>query len=119
MRLISQDKEHDIPYESTELLIKDSNIYAFANGNENFVKMASYSTKEKSLKVLGELRYAYITSLIGLDSVESPKNEIIRRKSLDGTMIVHIELAYTGAGYFRFPTEEEITMKEEEDNAVD
>lgn len=63
MRIISQDKEFDLPYEETT-------IQAFGNGtvvafpltdleSNAFIVMAKYSTKEKAIKAMEMCREYY------------------------------------------------------------
>lgn len=63
MRIISQDKEFDLPYEETTLR-------AFANGeigafslidleSNDFIVTAKYSTKEKAIKAMEMCRQEY------------------------------------------------------------
>jgi len=58
MRLISQDKLKDIPYETTALYISgtptDVQIVAFADNDA--ITIGEYTSEEKALKVMSKLR---------------------------------------------------------------
>lgn len=67
MRIISQDKEFDLPYEQTT-------IQAFENGtvaafsltdleSAAFITMAEYSTKEKAIKAMKMCREKYLSRI--------------------------------------------------------
>lgn len=67
MRIISQDKEFDLPYEETT-------IQAFENGtvaafsltdfeSAAFITMAEYSTKEKAIKAMEMCREKYLSRM--------------------------------------------------------
>lgn len=58
MRIISQDGNVDIPYESAVLICEEGIVSAFANNGRIFC-MGSYSTPEKALAVMEELRKKY------------------------------------------------------------
>lgn len=63
MRIISQDKEFDLPYEETTLRAFDNGeIGAFSLNDlesNDFVVMAKYSTKEKAIKAMEMCRQEY------------------------------------------------------------
>lgn len=63
MRIISQDKEFDLPYEETTIQVfANGTIAAFSLtdlGNDDFITMAKYSTKEKSIKAMEMCRHEY------------------------------------------------------------
>lgn len=63
MRIISQDKEFDLPYEKTTLqAFANGTIAAFSLtdlGNDDFITMAKYSTKEKAIKAMEMCRQEY------------------------------------------------------------
>lgn len=100
MRIISQDKGSDLPYEETTLQV-------FANGtvaafslteldSDSFITMAKYSTEEKAIKAMEMCREKYLS-----------------RMELDGGYdIVH--KCYVQPNYwvlpkvFQFPADDEI-----------
>lgn len=63
MRIISQDKEFDLPYEETTIQVfGNGTIAAFSLtdlGNDDFITMAKYSTKEKAIKAMEMCREYY------------------------------------------------------------
>lgn len=103
MRIISQDKEFDLPYEETTLR-------AFANGeigafslidleSNGFIVMAKYSTKEKAIKAMEMCRKHYATA------------EYNRRIIPKGDTLVDMEIAkeLLASGFiFQFPADEEV-----------
>lgn len=100
MRIISQDKEFDLPYEETTIQVfANGTIAAFSLtdlGNDDFITMAKYSTKEKAIKAMEMCREKYLS-----------------RMELDGGYdIVHG--CYVQPNYwvlpkvFQFPKEEEV-----------
>lgn len=63
MRIISQDKEFDLPYEETTLRAFDNGeIGAFSLNDlesNDFIVMAKYSTQEKAIKAMEMCRQEY------------------------------------------------------------
>lgn len=63
MRIISQDKEFDLPYEETTIrALTNGTIAAFSLVNlesNAFIIMAEYSTKEKAIKAMEMCRHEY------------------------------------------------------------
>ena len=63
MRIISQDKEFDLPYEETTLQVfPNGTIAAFSLTDlesDAFITMAEYSTKEKAIKAMEMCRQEY------------------------------------------------------------
>lgn len=63
MRIISQDKEFDLPYEETTIqVLTNRTVAAFplADLESNaFIVMAKYSTKEKAIKAMEMCREQY------------------------------------------------------------
>ena len=63
MRLISQDRDYDIPYKQCVLLINPGNIHATLIGNpEKQMLMAVYSTQEKVQKAI-QMLHEYYTGM--------------------------------------------------------
>lgn len=100
MRIISQDKKFDLPYEETTL-------QSFANGtvaafsltdleNDAFITMAEYSTEEKAIKAMEMCREKYLS-----------------RMELDGGYDI-VNGCYVQPNYwvlpkvFQFPTDQEV-----------
>lgn len=100
MRIISQDKEFDLPYEETTIQVfGNGTIAAFSLtdlGNDDFITMAKYSTKEKAIKAMEMCREKYLS-----------------RMELDGGYDV-VNGCYAQPNYwvlpkvFQFPKEEEV-----------
>lgn len=63
MRIISQDKEFDLPYEEATIhAFSDGKVIAYSLndlGNNDFITMAEYSTKEKAIKAMEMCREYY------------------------------------------------------------
>ena len=63
MRIISQDKEFDLPYEEATIhAFSDVKVIAYSLndlGNNDFITMAEYSTKEKAIKAMEMCREYY------------------------------------------------------------
>ena len=63
MRIISQDKEFDLPYEETTIkAFNDGEVAAFALndlGGSDYILMAKYSTKEKAMEAMKMCREKY------------------------------------------------------------
>lgn len=100
MRIISQDKEFDLPYEETTLR-------AFANGeigafslidleSNGFIVMAKYSTKEKAIKAMEMCRVEYGKYY----SVSGGTNAFTGATIQPGV--------FTYPKVFQFPTDEEV-----------
>lgn len=101
MRLISQDRMCDCPYESSSVYIRDmgtehrlesgevlkesGRCTIQCNNNIASFKIAEYSTKEKALKVMEMLRQQYMRHLT--------------------TVLVDAKAEST---YFKFPTDESV-----------
>jgi len=59
MRIISQDKNHDIPYDTCFISVVGKNVQAtsiFDTYNEASIALARYSNKEKAFAVLQSIR---------------------------------------------------------------
>lgn len=60
MRLISQTRDIDVPYESSAIARADGLIVAYsANYDSNKIVMGMYSTEEKAKKVMKRLHNIY------------------------------------------------------------
>lgn len=100
MRIISQDKEFDLPYEETTLR-------AFTNGeigafslidleSNDFIVMAEYSTKEKAIKAMEMCRQEY-GKYYGVHGGVSPITGVVTQPGI-----------FTYPKVFQFPKEEEV-----------
>ena len=101
MRVISQDGTIDIPYDSVIIQRFGREIY-FLNKNligvEQLVSdmdIATYSTKEKAIKAMEELRYAYMCHSLAKMGQTQPDE-------------IDEKLAMGLSGVFHFPSEEEL-----------
>ena len=121
MRIISQDGEYDIPYESSVLRIEENVIWAFPTHADEYI-VARYSTEEKAEKAMQKLHEAYAPEPLFIHKDVSPveraaAGEISWKQALDemhtGIFVrpisnSSIEQVYTGNIVFRFPREDEI-----------
>lgn len=100
MRIISQDKEFDLPYEETTIRALDNGtVAAFPlTGLESdaFITMAKYSAGEKAIKAMEMCRHEY-------GKVFSFKGGVI---PITGVMTQSVLFTYPKV--FQFPKEEEI-----------
>lgn len=119
MRLISQDGMIDVPYEKCCISINyrsDTQIIAWCFGCEDLeiINMATYSTKDKCLKVMEMLRKAYVGLPIIMQNVEV-EDEVIEK--LKGTNVVlssitnqQSNIEYINNVYFQFPKDDEVDI---------
>lgn len=67
MRIISQDKEFDLPYEETTIqAFEDGTVAAFSLTDlesDASITMAEYSTKEKAIKAMEMCREKYLSRM--------------------------------------------------------
>lgn len=67
MRIISQDGEFDLPCEETTIRVfLDGKVIAYSLndlGNNDFITMAKYSTKEKAMKAMEMCREKYLSRM--------------------------------------------------------
>lgn len=100
MRIISQDKEFDLPYEETTIrALTNGTIAAFSLVNlesNAFIIMAEYSTKVKAIKAMEMCRHEY-------GKVFSFKGGVI---PITGVMTQSVLFTYPKL--FQFPKEEEV-----------
>lgn len=108
MRIISQDKEFDLPYgETTIQVFANGTIAAFSLTdleNNDFITMAKYSTKEKAIKAMEMCRHEY-------GKVFSFKGGVI---PITGVMTQSVLFTYPKI--FQFPKEEEIEDEQSASN---
>ena len=122
MRIISQDRKIDVPYEQVVIQQYKGKIY-FLNKNLTGVEsiddieIASYSTEEKAEKAMEMLRTAYagrfVTSADASDDFNEQLKELM--KGGFGTVIVkdtddsRVEFNNLN-GYFQFPKDEDVEV---------
>ena len=102
MRIISQDKEFDLPYEKTTLQVfTNGTVAAFSLtelDSDSFITMAKYSNEEKAIKAM-----------------EMCKERYLSRMELDGGYDI-VNGCYVQPNYwvlpkvFQFPTDEEVEI---------
>ena len=109
MRVISQDGEYDIPYESSVLRIEANVIWAFPTQADEYI-VAQYSTQEKAEKAMQKLHECHI----GIHAVEG-LDDTVDCSSLSQIGIYKInengDYAYklpVGERIFRFPHDDEL-----------
>ena len=113
MRIISQNKEHDLPYEHCAIWTKipENIIYATPIGEpDTLLQMARYTTAEKAEKAIQKLHECHI----GIHAVEG-LNDTVDCSSLSQIGIYKInengDYAYklpVGERIFRFPQDDEL-----------
>ena len=125
MRIISQNMEHDVPYEHCAIWTKmpESIIYATPIGEpDTLLQMAKYSTPEKAEKAMQKLHEAYAPEPLFIYKDVSPYeraaagemswaqalNEVNTNLIVRPIQNSSIEQVYTGNVVFRFPQEDEI-----------
>lgn len=119
MRLISQDGMVDVPYEKCCISIDyrcDTKIIAWFFGceDEEIANMATYSTKDKCLKVMEMLRKAYVGLPVIMQNVEV-EDEVIEKLKGNNVVLASIpneksNIDYINNGYFKFPADEEVEV---------
>lgn len=67
MRIISQDKNFDLPYEETTIQAFDNGTVAAFSladlGSTDFITFAKYSTEEKAIKAMEMCREKYLSRM--------------------------------------------------------
>lgn len=103
MRIISQDKEFDLPYKETTLRAFDNGeIGAFSLidlESNDFIVMAKYSTKEKAIKAM-EMRREYYDSIFlsqiqkFFNSRQKRRSKMNNQQAID-RLVEHLEWGWT------------------------
>lgn len=110
MRVISQSGMVDVPYENVAFTVDKSDEYVIHGHTAYEYKaclLAKYSTEEKALKAIEQLRDAYMKNeyylsiISGAINIATPQEEEIKdcRKLLETAM---------SSSVFRFPTDDEL-----------
>lgn len=115
MRLISQDGGVDIPYEISALIIEDfgSKVVIFASSmlfKEKTFVLGSYSSTEKALKVIEDLKKAYsgFPMIIGDDMLKT-EYDFEKLKNIGAIECQKdAKVEYLGSLTFRFPKNDEV-----------
>ena len=100
MRIVSQDGTIDYPYENSMVFLVSRIEYGVSIqviGYTKIEKLAKYSTKEKAVKAIEELRYAYLCNERLRQGVELPGDATV--KLLEGI-----------CGLYRFPQDDEVEV---------
>lgn len=100
MRIVSQDGMIDYPYENSMVFLDPRAEYAVSIqviGYAETERLAKYSTKEKAVKAMEELRYAYLCNERLRHGVELPGDVTVRL--LEGI-----------CGLYRFPQDDEVEV---------
>lgn len=100
MRIVSQDGTIDYPYENSMVFLDSRIEYGVSIqviGYTKIEKLAKYSTKEKAVKAIEELRYAYLCNERLRQGVELPDDATV--KLLEGI-----------CGLYRFPQDNELEV---------
>ena len=101
MRIISQDGTLDYPYEESVIFRDERNEKHFIkiqlSGDTETPTVAEYSTEEKAIKAMEELRYAYLCHNQYKKGVPVPKGIELTK-----------EMANALCGVFRFPKDKEV-----------
>lgn len=121
MRLVSQDGMIDVPYEISALSIgygepnRKYEIYIRSKFlDEKPCAFATYSTKEKALKVMEMLRKAYVGLPILFQNVDMDESVVDKLKEWkrDGIMLLHdnaeTKIEQVNNAIFVFPKDEEV-----------
>ena len=112
MRVISQDRTIDVPYDYFSLSVASGKyedvevayIYCHNLSSPNGTRLAEYSTKEKALKAMEMLREAY------------NNNEFYHRTATTNTfqetmgILSNEKFKQVTSEYFRFPQDDEIEV---------
>lgn len=100
MRIISQDKESDLPYEETTIqAFEDGTVAAFPLTDlesNAFITMAKYSTKEKAIKAMEMCRHEYC-KVFSVQGGVIPITGVMTQSGI-----------FTYPKVFQFPKEEEV-----------
>lgn len=103
MRIVSQDGTIDYPYENSVIFLDRRFEYAVSIqviGCNEIEVLGKYSTKEKALKAIEELRYAYLC-------YERLKGGAKLSDLPDGVTQIQVECI---CGMFRFPQNDEVEV---------
>lgn len=115
MRLISQNKWTDIPYDLCELSVCGTmgdvcKIMAWVNGATEPNVMGEYSSEDKALKVMEKVRCSYISMIPGSDELSDDNIEKARKMAIDGNVVAYGSSNKVVDGYFRFPADDEVEV---------
>ena len=124
MRVISQDRTIDVPYDYFSLSVASGKyedvevayIYCHNLSSTNGTKLAKYSTKEKAIKAMEMLREAYTSMPIVMQNVdisEDMEKEFERLKKC-GVMVRAVnqpsKVDFINNVIFQFPQDDEIEV---------
>ena len=111
MRIISQDGEYDIPYESSVLRIEANVIWAFPTQADEYI-VAQYSTQEKAEKAMQMLHEAYTGAPLIMNNAVFPEGFDEQLKNMRSGFISVVDhgdkARIEPIIVFRFPSEDDI-----------
>ena len=123
MRLVSQDKTIDVPYENGAVVLgfdgprSASVIHYYNHYSTRGTKLAEYSSQEKALKAMEMVRQAYVGVTIFQnvepteDVLEILKNMSMQPMLITNTMNQHTERIDNYSNVvFQFPKDDEIEV---------
>lgn len=109
MRIISQDKEFDLPYEETTIQAFDNGtVVAFSLTdleNDAFITIAKYSTEEKAIKAMEMCREQYAQSELNKDMIHKVADTLSK---ISVSVIDDVRKQLSGKYLFQFPADDEI-----------
>lgn len=109
MRIISQDKEFDLPYEETTIRAFDNGTvaaFSLINLESNaFILMAKYSTKEKAIKAMEMCREQYAQCEINKHLIQKAADNL---ECLSITFAGKVRNQLADKYLFQFPTDLEV-----------
>lgn len=124
MRVISQDGTIDVPYDYFSLSIASGKyedvevayIYCHNLSSPNGTKLAKYSSREKALKAMEMLRYAYVSMPIVMQNCDVSEDIVKEFEKLNkcGLMVQAKneppKIEYINNAVFRFPADDEVKV---------
>lgn len=113
MRVISQHRNVDLPYEQIVVCHAMESVIALYNG-EKYV-LGEYSSKEKSYKAMEMLRKAYTGKpKLNVDEIPNLAPQGFGEKLRVGDILlcdkVNTDVSFSSNYYFRFPQDDEIEV---------
>lgn len=122
MRLISQDRMIDVPYEYGSLSVGvgkveeiEHTVIKYRNvSSPNGTKLAEYSSKSKALKVMEILRNAYVGMPVIMQNVEVA-DEVIEKLKKQNVIYAKLpeeksSIEYVNNAIFKFPDDSEVEV---------
>lgn len=112
MRVISQDRTRDFPYDRSSVSIYEGCINGrhfyvrmqLYDGYDDSVDVAGYSTKEKAIKAMEMLRKVYENNVFYHCTANSKRFEEVQ------SILSEEQFQKTTTEYFQFPQDDEIEV---------